>query len=201
MDGTLIDTEPFWIAEEMALAARFGVEWTYDDALTLVGNPLDVSADILSARGIAMPRDEIIATLVESVAARARVSMPWMDDARTLLDACVAAGIPCALVTMSIGSLVDAFLAEAGDVFVAVVTGDQVKRGKPDPEPYLTACARLGVDPARCVAIEDSGAGVRSAYASGARTIAVRRHTAVPDLPGITIVDDLWGLTPALLAP
>src|SRR5664279_2318915 len=117
MDGTLIDTEPYWMAAQADLARRFDVEWTYDDGLSLVGNPLDATAQVLIDRGVSLELGEIISTLVTQVSARAREHMPWLPDARALLDQVVAAEVPCALVTMSIGALVDAFLDEAGDVF------------------------------------------------------------------------------------
>ena len=194
MDGTLIDSEPYWIDAEMKLAAKFGVSWTHADGLTLVGNPLDVSAQVLIDRGVRLTEAEIIEALVTEVSARAEVSMPWVADARTLLTEVVDAGIPCALVTMSIGSLVDQFVEQAGDVFAAVVTGDQVARGKPDPEAYLLAAEKLGVDPTRCVAIEDSPVGIRAAHASGAATIAVPRHTKDPGIQGVTVLTTLEGV-------
>lgn len=194
MDGTLIDSEPYWIDAEMKLAAKFGVSWTHEDGLTLVGNPLDVSAHVLIDRGVPLTEAEIIDALVTEVAAGVEVSMPWIAAARTLLTEVVDAGIPCALVTMSIGSLVDQFVEQAGDVFAAVVTGDQVARGKPDPEAYLLAAKRLGVDPTRCVAIEDSPVGIRAAHASGAATIAVPRHTEDPGIQGVTALATLKGV-------
>ncbi len=194
MDGTLIDSEPYWMEAETRLAARFGVDWTHEDGLTLVGNPLDVSAAVLIARGVDLPADQVIDALVTEVAERAAAAMPWQNDARDLLNEVVAAGIPCALVTMSIGALVDRFLEAVGPVFSVVVTGDQVARGKPDPESYLRAAELLGVDAADCVAIEDSRAGIASAHASGAATVAVRRHTDLPDLEGLTRVTTLEGI-------
>jgi beta-phosphoglucomutase-like phosphatase (HAD superfamily) len=179
----------------MHLTARFGVPWTQEDGLTLVGNPLDVSAQVLIGRGVRLTEAEIIDAMVTEVAARAENSMPWVPDAKVLLDEVVGAGIPCALVTMSIGSLVDRFVEQAGDVFAAVVTGDQVTKGKPDPEAYLLAAKKLGVDPARCVAIEDSPVGIRAAYASGAATIAVPRQTEVQDIQGVTVLATLECVT------
>ncbi len=194
MDGTLIDTEPYWMEAEADLARRFDVEWTDDDGLSLVGNPLETSAQILIDRGVRLDRGEIISTMVTQVAARARDHMPWLPDARALLDELVAAGVPCALVTMSIGALVDVFVDAADDVFAAVVTGDQVRHGKPDPEAYLTAAQRLGVDARRCVAIEDSPAGMHSAHGSGAVTLGVRRHAALPCVPGVSRLTSLDGV-------
>jgi HAD superfamily hydrolase (TIGR01509 family) len=194
MDGTLIDTEPYWMEAEEDLARRFDVEWTYEDGLSLVGNALGASAEILIDRGVRLEADEIISTLVTQVSARARAHMPWLADSRALLDALIAEGVPCALVTMSIGALAGAFVEAAGGVFAAVVTGDEVRNGKPDPEAYVTAARRLGVDPRDCVAIEDSPAGMRSAHASGAVTLAVRRHVPLPFVPGVSRLTSLDGV-------
>ncbi len=75
------------------------------------------------------------------------------------------------------------------------MTGDQVTRGKPDPEAYLTAAERLGVDIADCVAIEDSRAGIASACASGASTLAVQRVTPVDKREGLSRVASFDGVT------
>jgi len=195
MDGTLIDSEPYWIDAETSLAARFGVPWTYDDGLTLVGNSLEVSAHILMERGVRLSPEEIITTMVNDVAARAADHMPWLQDARDLLSLVLEAKIPCALVTMSIGPFVAAFLESAGPVFSAVVTGDDVAHGKPHPEAYLSAAALLGVDARDCLAIEDSPSGTRAAVSSGATTIGVRRHADLPQLEGMSRCASLTGLT------
>lgn len=191
MDGTLIDSEPYWIAAEIELAARFGVGWSHDDGLTLVGNPLMVSAAVLRDRGVDLPLETIVDHLIGRVTTQVRERVPWHMDARGLLERVLAAGIPCALVTMSYRSLADALLERVPDAFGAVVTGDEVTHGKPHPESYLTAAARLGVDIGRCVAIEDSPAGVASAYASGAKTIGVRRLTPIEPAAGLTRLDSL----------
>ncbi|WP_062464807.1 HAD family hydrolase [Demequina soli] len=199
MDGTLIDSEPYWIGAEIELARRFGVGWTHEDGLQLVGNPLSVSAQIMIERGVALEPDEIITYLLGRVTAQVRQRVPWMDDARALLDAVVSAGIPCALVTMSYSMLADAFVSRVPDAFAVVVSGDQVTHGKPHPEPYLTAAERLGVDIGDCVALEDSSAGVGSAYASGAATIGVRRLVPIQARPGLSRVRSLDGIdVPAL---
>ncbi|WP_062518153.1 HAD family hydrolase [Demequina gelatinilytica] len=194
MDGTLIDSEPYWIAAETELCRSFGVGWTHEDGLQLVGNPLLVSAQVLIERGVDLEPEEVITYLLGRVTAQVRERTPWMDDARGLLDAVVSAGIPCALVTMSYSMLADAFVSRAADAFAVVVTGDQVTHGKPHPEPYLTAAERLGVDITRCIAIEDSPAGIGSAHASGAATIGVRRLIPVEKRPGLSRVASLAGL-------
>lgn len=195
MDGTLIDSEPYWIAAELDLTSRHGAHWTHEDGLSLIGMPLDVSAQILIDRGVDLAVPEVVSDLLNAVAARVRGHVPWQDDAKTLLNAVHSAGIRCALVTMSYGPMTEAFLAAAPDMFEVVVTGDQVSQGKPHPEAYLTAAERLGVNVTQCVAIEDSPGGTLSAYDAGATTIAVRRLAPLPPLPGLTRVRSLDGLT------
>ena len=99
------------------------------------------------------------------------------------------------LVTMSWRRLADALIesAPAGS-FVASITGDEVRKGKPDPEPYLAAAAVLGVDPADCVAIEDSPTGVASALAAGCATLGVPHVVPVAAAPGLTLVESLVGV-------
>ena len=112
--------------------------------------------------------------------------------AARLLAECAAAGVPCALVTMSWRRLADAVIAAAPlGSFAASVTGDEVRNGKPHPEPYLAAAAALGVDPARCVAIEDSPTGVASALAAGCATLGVPHVVTLPPAPGLTLTGSL----------
>lgn len=202
MDGTLVDTEPLWMETELEMAAAVGGTWTHEDAMRLVGNELIVSGRILKETlGLSQSPEEVVEMLLDGVVARVRRSVPWRPGARELLAALRAAGVPCALVTMSYQRFVDPILAALpGETFAAVVTGDQVSRGKPDPEAYLTAAERLGVAIGDCVAIEDSPTGVASAMASGAATLAVPCHVPIPERPGLTFRDSLDGLSPADLA-
>ncbi len=202
MDGTLVDTEPSWIAAEYALVAEHGGTWNDEHAHALVGNPLLVSGEYIRRHGgVDLPVEEIVEQLLDRVVADVRRSVPWRPGARELLLALREEGVPCALVTMSWARLVDAVLAQLpGDTFAAVVAGDQVRHGKPHPEPYLTAAARLGVAPGECVAIEDSQTGVASAHAAGAAVVAVPNVVAIPPGPGRVVVDTLEGLSPAGLA-
>ena len=137
MDGTLIDSEPYWIAAEIELCAKFGVAWTKEDGLRQVGNALVKTATELRERGVNMPIDTITEHLTGRVTMQVRERAPWQQDAFDLLNAVLAAGIPCALVTMSYRQLADALLARVPEAFAAVVTGDEVTNGKPDPEAYL----------------------------------------------------------------
>lgn len=188
MDGTLVDTEPYWMRAETELVEAWGGTWTHDDALTLVGSALDRSALVLQSRGVALEADEIIDALTDRVMEQLRVAVPWRPGARELLASVREAGVRTALVTMSWRRMAEAIAERAGfEAFDIVVAGDEVERGKPHPEAYLRAAAALGVDPSACVAIEDSEVGVAAAVASGATTIAVPSHVPLPESPVYTL--------------
>ncbi len=182
MDGTLVDTEPYWIETEFALAERFGGRWSDEQALDLVGRDLLSSGEYIREHmPLDLPPAEIVELLLDGVVARLDENVPWRPGARELLAAIRAAGIPCALVTMSYERFAAPILAHlAPGSFQVVVTGDQVTRGKPDPEPYLTAARLLGVDPRDCLAIEDSTPGATSAAAAGCSVLVVPHHVPVP---------------------
>jgi len=196
MDGTLIDTEPYWMAEEGELVARAGGTWTQEDAVELVGNSLLRSAEIILARTpVTGTPERVVQILLDGVVTRTRASMPWRPGARELLLECADLGVPCALVTMSYAALADVLLEDLPvGTFAAVVTGDQVAHGKPSPDPYLLAAERLGVDPRDCLALEDSPTGVRSATAAGVPTIGIPHVVPIPDVAGMVKVPGLAGL-------
>jgi len=198
MDGTLVDTEPYWMAAEHALVEEHGGVWTDEHARQLVGNDLMVSADYIRAHSpIELTPVEIVHELLASVVAMVQEHVPWRPGARELLESLVAQGVPCALVTMSWESLATAVVSNLPNgSFAAVVTGDVVQHGKPHPEPYLAAARLLGVDLGSCVAIEDSPPGVASAVAAGIPTIAVPHHVEVPETMGVVQISTLAGLTP-----
>jgi HAD superfamily hydrolase (TIGR01509 family) len=198
MDGTLVDTEPYWIAEERTLVERHGGVWTDEHAHQLVGNDLMVSAEyILAHSPIELTPIEVVQELLAGVVARVAQHVPWRPGARELLASCVADGVPCALVTMSWESLATAVVRNLPrGSFTAVVTGDVVSHGKPHPEPYLAAARLLGVELGACIAIEDSPPGVASAVAAGIPTIAVPHHVEVPETLGAVQISTLAGLTP-----
>jgi HAD superfamily hydrolase (TIGR01509 family) len=196
MDGTLVDTEPYWLAAETELVHAWGGEWTLDDGLALVGSSLERSALIIGSRGVQLEPDEIIQLLTDRVIAQLADEVPWRPGARELLVALHEAGIPTALVTMSIRRMADYVAAAAGfPAFDVVIAGDEVANGKPDPEPYLRAAQALGVDPVDCIAVEDSEFGVASAVASGATTLAVPLHVPLPPSAVYTLWDSLDGRT------
>jgi HAD superfamily hydrolase (TIGR01509 family) len=201
MDGTIIDTEPFWMDAETELVHSYGGSWTHEDALTLVGQGLWHSARVLQSHGVDLTEGEIIETLTAIVGDRInRGGLPWRPGARELLLELREKGVKTALVTMSIRSLAHAVRDVIDfDAFDFVVAGDDVEHSKPHPAAYLRAAELLGVNPTDCVAIEDSPPGVGAATASGAATIGVPLNVPLiedgsfvswPTLAGRT-VDDL----------
>ncbi len=207
MDGTLVDTEPYWIECEHELVARHGGTWTDADAHSLVGFDLiDAAVELRTRGGIDLEPEEIVEVLLDGVLERVADHLPWRPGARELLAACGAAGIPCVLVTMSWRRFADAVVhAAPAGAFAASVAGDEVSRGKPHPEPYLKAAAAVGVDARDCVAIEDSPTGVAAALAAGCATLGVPHVVALPPTDGLAVVDTLDGLDvddlAALLGP
>ena len=185
MDGTLVDTEPYWIDAEFEIVDMHGGTWSHDHAKALVGSDLlDSGAYIREHGGVDRTPTEIVEMLLDRVVARVRAEVPWRPGARELLAEVRGASVHTALVTMSWRRFADEVvncLPTAS--FTTSVTGDEVARGKPHPEPYLRAAERLGVRADQCLAIEDSPTGVRSALAAGCRVIAVPHVVEVsPDL-------------------
>lgn len=202
MDGTLVDTEPYWIAAEYALVESFGGVWTDEHAHALVGNALiDSAIYIREHGGVELEPADIVERLLVDVVAATRAQIPWRPGARELLASLGQAGVPCALVTMSYTRLAETMTESLpAGTFTAVVTGDQVSDGKPHPEAYLTALARLGVDAAYSVAIEDSPTGIASAEAAGCLVIGVPHQVPIAAAPGRVLVNSLTDLDVPTLA-
>jgi HAD superfamily hydrolase (TIGR01509 family) len=201
MDGTIVDTEPYWIAAEHALVEAHGGTWSHEQAVQLVGQSLTFSAGVLQDAGVDLDAREIINTLTAEVIRGVQRSVPWRPGARELLDELHQAGVRCALVTMSEGPLAREIVASLPKpYFEFVVTGDTVAQGKPHPEAYLTAVELLqGSDPAltidHCVALEDSAPGIAAAVASGVSTVAIPHIVPIPEDPRHTTWDSLAGRT------
>ncbi|MCU1515916.1 MAG: haloacid dehalogenase [Pseudarthrobacter sp.] len=201
MDGTIVDTEPYWIAAETALVEAHGGTWSHEQAVQLVGQALTFSAGRLQDAGVDLDTREIIETLTAEVIRGVQRSVPWRPGARELLDELHESGIRCALVTMSEGPLAREIVASLPKpYFEFVVTGDTVSQGKPHPEAYLTAVGLLQqADPTlttdHCVALEDSAPGIAAAVASGVSTVAIPHIVPIPDNPRHITWDTLSGRT------
>ncbi len=195
MDGTLVDTEPYWIDTEFEIAQRYGGTWSRAHALNLVGNDLLESGRYIREHmGIEPSAEQIVEELLDGVVARVEDSVPWRPGAVELLAQLSDAGTPCALVTMSYQRFVAPILAQLPpETFRVIVTGDIVEFGKPHPEPYLTAAAALGVAAKDCLAVEDSNTGAKSAESAGCLVLVVENHVPVLATERRVFADTLVG--------
>src|SRR6478609_2586258 len=199
MDGTIVDTEPYWIAAERALVEAHGGTWSHQQAMQLVGQSLTFSAGLLQQAGVQMEIRDIIDALTARVISSVQQQVPWRPGARELLEELHQAGVRCALVTMSEGPLAREVVANLPrPYFEVLVTGDTVTQGKPHPEAYLTAVDLLQEnDPDlaihHCVALEDSVPGVAAAVASGVATVAVPHIVPLPEHHSYELWDTLSG--------
>jgi HAD superfamily hydrolase (TIGR01509 family) len=201
MDGTLVDTEPYWVESEHEVVEKHGGTWSHELAMNVVGfDLLDAGVYIREHSGIDVEPADIVEQLLDRVVRRVEEAVPWRPGAVELLTDLRAHGVPCALVTMSYRRFVAPILAGLPeDTFDAIVTGDAVSQGKPHPEPYLRAAALLDVDPARALAIEDSNTGTRSGVAAGCTVLVVPNHVPVLEGDRRVFVDTLEGLTATTL--
>lgn len=194
MDGTIVDTEPYFVDSVASIVAAHGGVLAEADRRALVGADLWDMAAIAIRAGAGRRAAEIVEEIVDAVTRRVRDGVEWRPGALELLGGLCAAGIPTALVTGSFRRIADVVVARIPfEAFDVVVAGDEVIRGKPDPEAYLRAAALLGVDAVDCVVIEDSVAGVRAGVAAGASVIAVPFYVDIPVGPAWTVWESLAG--------
>lgn len=197
MDGLLVDSEPLWFEAESAVMARLGADWGTGDQHALVGGSLGSTVEYLIAKA-ARPADPavvgrwLIETMVDLVRTRPLTVLPGTAE---LVAEVQAAGLPHALVTSSVPAVVDAVLGRLAVRFDVIISAADVTHAKPDPEGYLLAAAKLGVDPRRCVALEDSPNGVAAAEAAGFLVVAVPSVVPVPARPGRVVLNTLAGVT------
>ena len=182
-DGTLVDTEPVWAAAKVALVAEFGGTWTEQDTLDCLGLSMQFTLDRLRERGVNLPDEEINNLLVAKVhETLAQQPVEFLPGIERFLAEVREAQIPAAVVTNATTSVARRTANAAPEgTFSVVIGNDETTHPKPDPQPYLLAAERLGVDPTQCVALEDSPSGVRSATAAGMRVIIVPGELEVPE--------------------
>jgi HAD superfamily hydrolase (TIGR01509 family) len=199
MDGTIVDTEDQWTDAALQILRESVPGAELRNPLELVGLSLPAVAGVLQGYGVHLDADAIVERqlelVIDSVATDALQLRP---GAAALLAAVAEQGIPQALVTMSYRSFAEK-IAEAvpGSPFATVVAGDDVAQGKPEPDAYLLAASRLGVDVSECVVIEDSPVGLRAGRAAGAATIGVPCHLELTAAMATAIWPTLTGRTPA----
>lgn len=176
MDGTLLDTEAVFRDIVYDVCTDLGFEMTDDVHRSMVGSSHERTSQLLiEAYGVAFPYslfDEKCRVIMRE---RSHSGVPVKPGAREFVTELRERGIPTAVATSSRNPHAAHHLGAAGllDLFETVVTRDDVVHPKPHPEPYLIAAKRLGIEPAACLALEDSHAGVHAAHAAGMQTIMV----------------------------
>ena len=188
MDGTLVDSEKLWDVSMQELYARFGGVMTPEVRTATVGGSAESVIQLVFA-DLGLPPDpremaDVADWLHEITGDLFDVGMPWCDGARELLEELAAADVPMALVTNTRRALTERALNSIGrHYFTVSVCGDEVPYGKPAPDPYRQAAALLGLDPAHCLAIEDSVTGAASAEGAGCPVLVVPNDVEVPAGP------------------
>ena len=197
LDGTLVDSEHYWMLSERKLAADHNAQWNAEDGIALIGMSLYESSVIIGRKlGSALAPDEIIDRLTAVVIEQLKVALPWRPGARELLLTLREAGVKTALVTMSMRRMALAVSdAIDFDAFDVVVAGDDVVNGKPHPEAYLKAAELLGVAASDCVAFEDSVPGLASAEAAGTKAVGVPNFVHLEQREGRILWPTLEGIT------
>jgi beta-phosphoglucomutase-like phosphatase (HAD superfamily) len=204
MDGTLVDTEPYWIEAEIELVRSHGGTWTEADALAMVGTGLEDAAAVFQRQGVRLGVREIVDRLITRVAARTRERVVYKEGAPELVAALRERGVPLALVTSSETPLAEVVLDAFGGpgVFDVVVTGDLGHPAKPAPDPYRIGAAGLSeracrpLELAGMVAVEDSRTGIRSATAAGIFTVGVPNMVPLDDAGADLVLPSLAGVGP-----
>lgn len=180
MDGVLVDTEHLWDEVREALTEEWGGRYTPEAQEAMMGmSSAEWSRYLHGTVGLREPPEVINAEVVRRMLARYEADLPVVPGAVESVGQLVEQGLALALASSSNRELIDAVLTrlDLAALFDVTVSSEEVRRGKPAPDVYLEAARRLGVEPARCAAVEDSASGIRAAHAAGMRVIAYpNRH-------------------------
>jgi HAD superfamily hydrolase (TIGR01509 family) len=183
LDGLLLESEQLWTAAKRQLVEERGGRWTdaADRAMLGMSAP-EWSRYMAGELGVPLEPEDISAAVVELLTERYRHELPLLDGADDAVRR-LADRWPLGLASSSNREIIDLVLERTrwAEVFRVTVASEEVERGKPAPDVYLAAARGLGVAPDRCVAVEDSAAGIRSAHAAGATVVAIPNRAYPPD--------------------
>jgi HAD superfamily hydrolase (TIGR01509 family) len=200
MDGTLVDSEKVWTISLEETARWLGGELSTAAREDMVGSNMARTL-VIMFDDLGLDRDPArMAEAEQWMTARTgelfAAGLEWRPGALDALRMVRAAGWPTALVTNTGRALTEMALEGIGrEHFTLTVCGDEVPRGKPDPDPYLRAAELLGVAPHECLAVEDSPTGTLAAERAGAAVLVVPCEVPVPTGPGRVHRASLVGLT------
>ncbi|XVQ11216.1 HAD family hydrolase [Spirillospora sp. CA-255316] len=192
LDGVLIDSEPVWEEVRRGYVAEYGGRWLPDTQERLMGMSTEEWAAYLAddlLDGLRSP-EETAYEVIDRMRRRYADHLPLLPGALEAVRR-LAESFTLGLNSSSPRALIDLVLLEMGvdALFRATISTEEVDQGKPAPDGYLTLAARLEVPPGKCVAIEDSSNGLRSAHAAGMRVIAVPRphYPPAPDALALAV--------------
>jgi HAD superfamily hydrolase (TIGR01509 family) len=205
LDGVIVDSEQVWDDVRERYTRESGGTYGPGAARAMMGmSSVEWSTYMAEELGVPGTPEEINAAIVERMLARYGEAPPLIPGA---VDAVrrVAARWPLAIASSSNPELIEVVVAAAGlaELFRVTVSSQEVPRGKPAPDVYLEAARRLGVDAARCAAVEDSHNGILAAHAAGMRVLAVPNPHFPPDDESVAVADVVLGgvgeLTPEVV--
>jgi HAD superfamily hydrolase (TIGR01509 family) len=206
MDGVLIDSEPVWERVRRGLVAELGGRWPDDAQDRMMGmSTAEWSRYISEDFGVVLAPEQVAGQVIAAMTAEYRAHLPLLPGATDAVRA-LSGRWRLAVASSAPKSLIETVLDASGlrQAFAAAVSSEEVDRGKPAPDVYLEATARLGVPAERCAAVEDSTNGLRSAAAAGLTVIAVPRPEYPPATDALgrarVVLGSLTELTPAVIA-
>jgi HAD superfamily hydrolase (TIGR01509 family) len=206
LDGVLMDSEQRWNAAKEALVRETGGRWRDDAPTVMMGmSSPEWAAYLRDALGVPMDVESISREVVRRMEEGYREALPLLPGAADAVRS-LAGRWPLGLASSSNREIIDLVLelADFGDAFRVTVSSEEVDRGKPAPDVYLEAARRLGVEPDRCVAIEDSSNGIRAGHAAGMAVIAVPNPHYPPAEDALALaaatVDGVAAISPELVA-
>ena len=193
MDGTLIDSEPLWLEAEIEIMEELGCNWDQQDQINCLGGPIDKTENYMQDRSNNIkPFGYFTKKLDDVMEQKLSTKLNLIPNALEIINECKIFEIKIALVTASSGRLMRAVLKRFPvGIFDTTVSYDDVKRSKPDPEPYSLAAKTLGVDITNCVVLEDSLTGVQSGLSAGAQVIGIPHLVKMPNNPNLRVVESL----------
>ena len=207
LDGVLLDSEQVWDEAREQLAKERGGRWHPQAQRDMMGmSSTEWSRYMHETMGLPEPPEQINREVVERLSAIYRKHLPVLPGAEEAVER-LAARWPLGLASSSNRELIDLALELLGvdHLFAATVSSEEVARGKPEPNVYLEAARRLGVDPAEAAAVEDSHNGILSAKSAGMRVVAIPNSHFPPDEAALAeadvVLDSLAGLTAEAIEP
>ena len=202
LDGVLLDSEAAWVGVKKEFTEETGGHWKEEAQWDMLGmSSIEWSRYMHDELRVPLPPEQISSAVADRLAQQYRERLPLLPGAVEAVHS-LARHWPLGLATSSNRNVIDLVLEKAGlaDAFAATVSSEEVERGKPAPDVYLETARRLSVEPAECVAVEDSTNGIRSAHAAEMAVIAVPNRDFPPEPEALGLadltLDSLEQLTP-----